>query len=173
MNNKLLLLTITILALCSCINNNSHHQKQSTINTDTTANISTSPFVEGIDRRVGEFIQYIKELELGIPLTKEVFTLYFYNKDGNTYVTMFVLPYYMKEKIEAYTYVNDYTFAYYGEENIGDKYINKNMLLPYQDTLPGFLDYDKFPLGHYEPYGIEFQIINSDSLLMVRKGMLQ
>ena len=62
--------------------------------------------------------------------------------------------------------------VYYGEENIGNKYVNKNMLLDYRDTLPGFLDYDKFPIGHYDSYGIEFQIVSSDSLLIVRKGML-
>ena len=139
---------------------------------DTIANTATSPFIGEIGRGVDKFIQYVEGMDLGIPLTKEAFTLYFYNKDGKTYVTMFVVPYYLKEKIKGYTYVNDYIFVYYGEENIGNKYVNKNMLLDYRDTLPGFLDYDKFPIGHYDSYGIEFQIVSSDSLLIVRKGML-
>ncbi len=139
---------------------------------DTIVNTATSPFIGEIGRSVDKFIQYVEGMDLGIPLTKEAFTLYFYNKDGKTYVTMFVVPYYLKEKIKGYTYVNDYIFVYYGEENIGNKYVNKNMLLDYRDTLPGFLDYDKFPIGHYDSYGIEFQIVSSDSLLIVRKGML-
>lgn len=160
---------LVMIFLFGCANKD----KQSTLQSlPLSSDTATSPFTGEVRRGVDEFIQYVESLDLGTPLTKKVFTLYFYNKDGKTYVTMFVVPYYMKEKIKGYMYVNDYTFVYYGEESIGDKYVKKNMLLEYQDTLPGFLDYDKFPIGHYEPYGIEFQIVNSDSLLVVRKGML-
>ena len=160
---------LVMILLFGCANKD----KQSTLQSlPLSSDTATSPFTGEVRRGVDEFIQYVERLDLGTPLTKKVFTLYFYNKDGKTYVTMFVLPYYMKEKIKGYMYVNDYTFVYYGEESVGDKYVKKNMLLEYQDTLPGFLDYDKFPIGHYEPYGIEFQIVNPDSLLVVRKGML-
>ncbi len=162
-----------MLILCSCNNKDSQHRQQGMLlNKDTVTNMSTSPFVEVIERGVEEFIRYVAELELGTPLKEKVFALYFYNKDGDTYVMMFAAPYYMKEMIKGYTYIDGCTFVYYGEESVGDKYIDKNKLLPYHDTLPGFSDYDELPVGHYDSYGIEFQIVNSDSLLIVRKGML-
>ena len=99
---------LVMILLFGCANKD----KQSTLQSlPLSSDTATSPFTGEVRRGVDEFIQYVESLDLGTPLTKKVFTLYFYNKDGKTYVTMFVVPYYMKEKIKGYMYVNDYTFV--------------------------------------------------------------
>ena len=76
-----MLFTAIILILYSCANRENLNQKHKH---DTIVNTATSPFIGEIGRGVDKFIQYVEGMDLGIPLTKEAFTLYFYNKDGKT-----------------------------------------------------------------------------------------
>src|SRR5699024_5099805 len=96
--------------------------------------VFSTPMILAIDT----FRQYIQSLDNILPIEKKVLCCYFYSKEGKEYVAMQADLFYPKENIKGYTYIGEYAFVYYGEENIGNKYIDKSKLLSYHDSLPGF-----------------------------------
>jgi hypothetical protein len=129
-------------------------------------------FNESMKRAINEFIIYIKDKKYTSSIEEKVLSFYFYSEAGKDYFLMIAEPYYERKLIKGYTYIGNYVFVYYGEEGIGNQYINASKLISYHDTLPGFRAYDEVPIGIYEPFGTLFQIINPDSLILIQKGML-
>ena len=164
---------ITLISL-SCINSTKTELIVQTRNSslyDTLKHeniVFSTPMILAIDT----FRQYIQSLDNILPIEKKVLCCYFYSKEGKEYVAMQADLFYPKENIKGYTYIGEYAFVYYGEENIGNKYIDKSKLLSYHDSLPGFYSYDDQSATIYDPYGIVFQIRDSINFIVIRKGML-
>lgn len=130
--------------------------------------IFSEPMMSAIDT----FRKYIQSLDNTLPVDKKVLCCYFYSKKGKEYVAMQADSYYSKESIKGYTYIGEYVFVYYGEGNIGNRYIDKSKLLSFRDTLPRINSYDDKPAAIYDPYGVIFQIRDSTDFIVIRKGML-
>lgn len=141
--------------------------------TDTIEqNSYDSIFSKPIKLAINEYTNYIDSLNLRTPIEKRISILYFYSKSGKDYLLMSAEPYYTKKLIKGYIYIEKHMFVYYDKESIGDKYFNTSKLISYRDTLPGFRAYEDVPGSFCDAFGTIFQIINPDSLILIKKGML-
>lgn len=178
MNIKIILIiAFAIWIIFGCTNN----QTVQKLNSSHTPSHQTetidlydddSIFNEPMRKAINEFIDYIKSLNFKTAPEERVYTFCFYSEKGKDYLMLSSEQYYIKELVKGYTYIGNFIFVYYGEEDTSKKYILTNKLTSYQDTLPGFHSYDDAPPGYYDPFGILFQILNPDSLILIRKGML-
>lgn len=172
-----ILVNILIVIIIGCTNNRNAQQTDLDDNlmsdADTIKNNGyDSIFNEPMKQAINEFVEYIKKSKYASPIEKKVLGFYFYSEKGKDYFLMSSESYYHKVRVEGYTYIGNYIFVFYGDDDIGSKYIDTRKLIPYHDTLPGFRSFDDVPEKHYEPYGAIFRIINPDSLILIRKGML-
>lgn len=172
-----ILVNVLIVSFIGCTNNRKAQQADLDDNLFSYADINKnngydSIFSEPMKQAINEFVDYIKNLKYSSSIEKKVLAFYFYSEKGKDYFTMSAESYYHKEYVEGYTYIGKYIFVFYGDEDVGSKYIDTRKLIPYQDTLPGFRSFDDVPEGYYEPFGTIFRIINPDSLILIRKGML-
>lgn len=173
----IIFINILILSILGCTNNRKARQTDLDDNllsyADTIKNNGyDSIFNEPMKQAINEFVEYIKNLKFSSPIEKKILGFYFYSEKGKDYFLMSFEPYYHKAHVEGYTYIGNYIFVFYGDEDVGSKYIDTRKLISYHDTLPGFRSFDDVPEKHYEPFGTIFQIINPDSLILIKKGML-
>lgn len=173
----IILVNVLIVTIIGCTNNRKAQQTDLDDNlllyADTVKiNCCDSIFNEPMKQAISEFVDYIKNLKYSSPIEKKVLAFYFYSEKGKDYFSMSAEPYYHKEHVEGYTYIGKYIFVFYGNKDVGSKYIDTKKLIPYHDTLPGFRSFDDAPEGSYDPVGTIFRIINPDSLILIRKGML-
>lgn len=172
MKLKTLVYFAVALISYSCVNHRkSGNNEQIQSDTITMITDKPSPFSPMIEEAIGELIKYTENRERTSE-SKLVYGLMFYKENNNEFIGTFTEPFYVKNQIIGYTYFKDQIITYNGDTIIGSKYIDINKLELFNDTLPGFLDYDDMPPAIYEPFGILFQIISPDSLLMIHKGML-
>lgn len=172
MKTRLFCYVVIVLLLYSCANRGGTTiDKQASVSTDSVESIvdEASPFTPIVEKAIEELIDYIENEEIWeVDL---VYSIVFFKERNNVFIGTGADPFYLKDDIIGYTYFNDRMVVYYGDTIIGNSYIDVEKLKLYNDTLPGFLDYDDMPEAIYEPFGILYQIISSDSLLMIRKGM--
>lgn len=174
---KTILTFLIVLLGIGCTNNRKAQQIDSnhdllSKNDTIVQNINESIFNKSMKYAINEYLNYIDSLNFVTPIENTISVFYFYSESGNDYFLISNEPYYTKKLIKGYTYIGKNIFVYYGKENIGKKYINADNLTPYCDTLPGFRSYEDVPGSFCDAFGIIFQIINPDSIMLVKKGML-
>lgn len=104
---------------------------------------------------------------------KSPINLIFTNSEENRYLIVYTQPFYDKRNVKGYMSWQNYTVVYYGgRDACADAFIDREKLMVFTDSIPGFTDITEYPLDYYDPYGIKFKIINIDSLKIIHKGML-
>ena len=163
---------IIVLMLYGCVHQGkSGKNEQFQSDTIVKAIEKSSPFAPIVEKGIEELIQY-SEKEVWGPDSTIVYGLVFYKEENKEFLGMSTFPFYMKDRIIGYTYYNGHMIVYDGDTIIGGKYVDLDKLEIFNGTLPGCIDYHDKPRGIYEIYGILYQIISPDSLLMVHKGMI-
>ena len=161
-----------VLVFCSCVN---HNNKVNT-NVDIVSVENSLALSHTLQKAIKECVNYLSEI--GVKMGKdEKLLIIFFTKEKNDDYYLYTLaqPTYSKEFVKGYTYLDGYTVVLYGdtENNIWNQgLLDLDKFINYSDTIPCFMDFNVFPDGHYDPYGIKYKIINSDSLLVVYKGMI-
>ncbi|WP_418423907.1 hypothetical protein [Alistipes sp.] len=134
---------------------------------------SISAFSPVIDKAIRECLDYVAEIGIDTVSSKTLINLIFTNSEENRYLIVYMQPFYDKRNVKGYMNWQNYTVAYYGGRNAcADAFIDREKLMVFTDSIPGFTDITEYPLDYYDPYGIKFKIINNDSLKIIHKGML-
>jgi len=150
---------------------NSRKNEQVRYDTITKTIPKHSAFVPAIEKGISEVVQYI-ESKRNRSKEKLAYSLTFFRIKKNEFMGVFAMPFYVKNEMVGYTYYNERMVVYYGDTIVGNKYVDMSRLELFRDTVPGLINYDSGIVGIYDPYGISYQIITPDSLLMVHKGMM-
>ncbi len=157
----LIFLCVNLLA-CRDRQSNENEINESDLGVDTV-NLALSPIVK---RVIDDFDDYFGfENPDGI-----IYDISIYDgKDGPLLMINWNL-YYHKDDIIGYSYWKDHLIVYYeycSECNLG--YIDKNQLIPFADSIPGYKDYT-FAEEQFDPVKQEYLIHSPDSLELIYSG---
>lgn len=164
---KILYYLFIFLLFYSCINRSGKSIESSTLEEYSSA------FAPSVVEAVKESVEYLSSIGTGMAKDSDIIVLLFdEDKKNDHYLIVYKEPFFIKEYVKGYSYIEGYTIVYYGNDIKYDNLIDDSKLIPFNGSISGFVDYDDFPKGHYDPDGIKYKIINSDSLVVVYKGML-
>lgn len=166
---KKIFLLLVIIATTACFNRKREaHENIESDGVDTVLSVQYISPVLGA--KIDELIEYRNRNT--VRKYKEIYSVITSQENESDYIYLYGALHYREKWIVGYGYHENHTIAFYGysSENI-DKHIYKDVLIPYVDTIPGYLSLEKDESMVFDPVGFKLKIVSQDSLEIVYKGM--